>query len=461
MNTNETLPKIAEDITALIGGTPMLRVRNLDTGPCTLLLKLECQNPGNSIKDRIAVSMINRAEEEGRLQPGGTIYEGTAGNTGIALALVGVSRGYKVKVVMPDKMSAGKISHLKALGAEVVLTRSDVGRGHPQYYQDLARALAQEDPNGFFINQFENAANPTAHLETTGPEIWAQTEGNIDCFVAGIGSGGTVSGCGNYLREKNPDIELVLADPVGSILAPLINEGKSIEAGSWLVEGVGEDFVPDIAEISLLNEAITVDDKESFLAARELLRAEGIMGGSSTGLLVAAALRWCRAQTEPKTCVTFVCDLGAKYMDRLFNDVWMRDQGLLEKHAFGDLRDLIGCNHTEGEDHVFQPDEPLAQVHRTMRLHDISQAVILDGQNPVGIVDESDVLRAVVADQEAWERPVCEVMSTNLETIPPEASTDDLLPIFAQDRVAIVASSNQYFGLITRIDLLNFLRQNQ
>ena len=162
--------------------------------------------------------MINRAEEEGRLQPGGTIYEGTAGNTGIALALVGVSRGYKVKVVMPDKMSAGKISHLKALGAEVVLTRSDVGRGHPQYYQDLARALAQEDPNGFFINQFENAANPTAHLETTGPEIWAQTEGNIDCFVAGIGSGGTVSGCGNYLREKNPDIELVLADPVGSIL---------------------------------------------------------------------------------------------------------------------------------------------------------------------------------------------------------------------------------------------------
>ena len=235
MNTNETLPRIAEDITALIGGTPMLRVRNLDTGPCTLLLKLECQNPGNSIKDRIAVSMINRAEEEGLLKPGGTIYEGTAGNTGIALALVGISRGYRVKVVMPDKMSAGKISHLKALGAEVVLTRSDVGRGHPQYYQDLARALAQDDPNGFFINQFENAANPTAHLETTGPEIWAQTEGNIDCFVAGIGSGGTVSGCGNYLREKNPEIELVLADPVGSILAPLINEGKNIEAGIfWL-----------------------------------------------------------------------------------------------------------------------------------------------------------------------------------------------------------------------------------
>ena len=377
MNTNETLPKIAEDITDLIGGTPMLRVRNLDTGPCTLLLKLECQNPGNSIKDRIAVSMINQAEEEGLLKPGGTIYEGTAGNTGIALALVGISRGYQVKVVMPDKMSAGKISHLKALGAEVVLTRSDVGRGHPQYYQDLARALAQDDPNGFFINQFENAANPSAHLETTGPEIWDQTEGNIDCFVAGIGSGGTVSGCGNYLREKNPDIELVLADPVGSILAPLINEGKNVEAGSWLVEGVGEDFVPDIAEISLLNEAITVDDKESFLAARELLRAEGIMGGSSTGLLVAAALRWCQTQTEPKTCVTFVCDLGAKYMDRLFNDVWMRDQGLLDKRAFGDLRDLIGCNHTEGEDHAFQPEEPLAQVHRTMRLHDISQACLL------------------------------------------------------------------------------------
>ena len=460
MKTNSNLPGIADDITALIGETPMLKVRNLDTGPCTLLLKLECQNPGNSIKDRIAVSMINSAEEAGLLKPGGTIYEGTAGNTGIALALVGISRGYRVKVVMPDKMSAGKVSHLKALGAEVVLTRSDVGRGHPQYYQDLAQTLAKKDPNGFFINQFENAANPMAHLETTGPEIWTQTEGNIDCFVAGIGSGGTVSGCGRYLRQQNPDIELVLADPVGSILAPLINEGKSIEAGSWLVEGVGEDFVPDIAEISLLNEAITVDDKESFLAARELLRAEGIMGGSSTGLLVAAALRWCQAQSEPKTCVTFVCDLGAKYMDRLFNDVWMRDQGLLEKQTFGDLRDLIGCNHTEGEDHVFKPDEPLAQVHRTMRLHNISQAVVLDGQKPMGIVDESDLLRAVVADAAAWARPVQEVMSTNLETIPPDGNTDELLPIFAQDRVAIVATDDQYFGLITRIDLLNFLQRN-
>lgn len=321
---------VYQNVLEMIGNTPMVKVSNIDTGPCELYLKLEFMNPGGSIKDRIAVSMIEAAEQSGALKPGMTIIEATAGNTGLGLALVAASKGYPLKIVMPDKMSAEKVNNLKAMGAEVVRTRSDVQKGHPEYYQDMAARLAKE--NGYFyVNQFTNPANVAAHYRTTGPEIWQQMQGNLDAFVCGVGSGGTLSGIGRYLREQNADIDLVLADPDGSILEPLINRNETVEAGSWLVEGIGEDFVPDICEINLANKAYAISDKEAFHTARELLVKEGVMVGSSSGTLIAAALRYCREQTEAKRVVTLACDTGNRYLSKLYNDEWMAAQNLLEK----------------------------------------------------------------------------------------------------------------------------------
>ncbi len=443
----------------MVGNTPMLEVTQIDTGPCTLLLKLESTNPGNSIKDRIAVSMIDAAAASGQLPVGGHIVEATAGNTGIALAMVGSLRGYQVTVVVPDKMSEGKIAHLRALGANVAITRSDVQKGHPDYYQDVAQRIAHET-GGFYINQFENVDNPRVHYETTGPEIWSQCHGQIDALVAGIGSGGTLAGAGKYLKEQHPDIQLVLADPDGSILTPLINEGREVEAGSWMVEGIGEDFIPDVADIAIIDEAIAASDKQTFEAARTLLQMEGVLAGSSTGTLLHVALTWCRRQTEPKTVVTFVCDHGSKYLDRMFNDFWMTDQGFIDRPCRNDLADLIARRHSEHEDFTIGPDIPVMQAVRMMRLYDISQLAVLDEQNQLmGILDESDVLMAVADSTDAFTNPVSKYMTTKLKTLAPDADVHDLLPIFEADRVAIVMDGDNFLGLITRIDLINYLRK--
>ncbi len=315
--------QVNDDILALIGHTPLVKVTHMDTGPCDLYLKLESQNPGGSIKDRIALKMIEVAEQEGKIAPGDTLVEATAGNTGLGLALVAAIKGYKLKIVMPDKMSKEKIYSLEGLGAEVITTRSDVCKGHPEYYQDMAAAMAR-DLGAYYINQFENPANVLAHYEGTAPEIWEQTDGAVDAFVCGVGSGGTLSGIGRFLKERKATVEVVLADPEGSILAPLVERGETVEAGSWVVEGIGEDFVPSICDLSLVDRAIAVDDKTSLLTARELLRLEGIMGGSSTGTLLAAALAYCREQETAKTVVTLVCDTGNRYLSKMYNDEWMQ-----------------------------------------------------------------------------------------------------------------------------------------
>ncbi|PTB90068.1 cystathionine beta-lyase [Pseudidiomarina aestuarii] len=322
--------KVYQNVLEMIGNTPMVKVSTIDTGPCELYLKMELMNPGGSIKDRIAVSMIEAAEREGKLKPGMTIIEATAGNTGLGLALVAASKGYPLKIVMPDKMSSEKVNNLRAMGAEVVQTRSDVQKGHPEYYQDMAARLAQEH-GYFYVNQFANPANVAAHYNTTGPEIWEQMDGKLDAFVCGVGSGGTLSGIGRFLREKNSDVDLVLADPEGSILEPLVNRNETVDAGSWLVEGIGEDFIPDICDIDLASSAYAISDKEAFATARELLVKEGVMVGSSSGTLIAAALRYCREQTTPKRVVTLACDTGNRYLSKLYNDEWMNERGLLEK----------------------------------------------------------------------------------------------------------------------------------
>ena len=458
--TQEHPPTVIESVLDLIGNTPLLKVHTLDTGNCELFLKMESQNPGQSIKDRIAVTMIEKAEQDGLLKKGVRIIEATAGNTGIALALIASQKGYEITVVVPDKMSEAKIDHLRAMGATVIMARSDVEKGHPEYYQDVAKRLADEN-NWFYINQFENEANVEAHYVSTAPEIWQQMDGNIDAIIAGIGSGGTITGLGRYLKEQNPEIEIILADPEGSIIAPLVNEGKTVSPGAWLIEGIGEDFIPPITQLDVITSAIAISDKESFDTARELLQTEGILAGSSTGTLIAAAIRWCKKQTEPKRVVTFVCDHGSKYLGKMFNDYWMLDQGFLDRPSFGDLRDLISRRHESKEDHTLTQTIPLIQAIKTMRLYDISQLAVLDESSAVvGILDEGDILLAVTSDPDNFTKPCSDFMTTQLDTLPSTASIDELVPLFSQDKVAIVMDDDQQFlGLITKIDLINHLRR--
>lgn len=448
------------NVLEMIGRTPLVEVTRLDTGPCRLFLKLENQNPGGSIKDRIALSMIEAAERDGVLKPGGTLIEATAGNTGLGLALVASQKGYRLILVIPDKMAQEKIFHLRALGAKVRMTRSDVGKGHPEYYQDMAERLAQETPGSFYVNQFANPANPLAHETGTGPEIWQQMEHGVDAVVVGVGSGGTLTGLGRFLRRVAPKARVILADPKGSVLAPLVATGRMIEAGSWLVEGIGEDFVPPNCDLSLVSEAFTVTDAESFATARELLHKEAILAGSSTGTLLAAALKYCRAQSAPKRVVTFVCDSGNKYLSKMFNDYWMLDQGLLAREHQGDLRDLIARRHVDQATITVSPKDTLLIAYQRMKLYEISQLPVLDGGKVVGIIDESDLLLAVYGHTDKFREPVAGAMTTRLELIQVNRPLSDLVAVLGRNHVALVMEGGAFLGLVTRIDLLNHLRRS-
>jgi cystathionine beta-synthase len=443
----------------LIGLTPMVELQGFDTGPCRLFVKLENANPGGSIKDRIARAMIQAAEDDGRLKPGGTIVEATAGNTGLGLAQVGLLKGYKLLLVVPDKMAREKIQHLRAMGVDVRITRSDVGKGHPEYYQDMAQAIADKLNNAVYINQFSNPANPLAHETTTGPEIFDQMEGDIDAMVVGVGSGGTLTGLGRYFKQVSPKTKMILADPVGSILAPLVNEGKVVEAGSWIVEGIGEDFVPDICDLDLVEKAYAISDTESVATARELLTKAGILAGSSSGTLLAAALRYCREQTEPKRVVTIVCDTGSRYLSKMYNDSWVAEQGLTDRKLHGDLRDLIA--RSEGDSVTVGPEDTLLTAYNRMRQADVSQLPVMDEGRLIGLVDESDLLDAVERrDVEGrFKKPVSTAMTAKLTTLQATEPLDALLPIFEKDQVAIVMEGREFLGLITRIDLINYLRR--
>jgi cystathionine beta-synthase len=468
MSTSSPAP--LPGVLGLIGNTPLVRVERLDTGPCELYLKLENHNPGGSIKDRIGLAMIEAAERAGKLGTGATVVEATAGNTGLGLALVAARKGYRLVLVIPDKMSQEKVFHLRALGADVRMTRSDVAKGHPDYYQDMAERIAREE-GGHYINQFGNPANPLAHETTTAPEIWRQTEGRLDAVVCGVGSGGTITGLSRYFARTAPNVEVVLADPLGSVLAEFVKSGHIGQAGSWLVEGIGEDFIPSIADLSRVKQAFTIPDEESLMTARALLREEGILAGSSSGTLVAAALRYCRAQREVKRVATFVCDSGNKYLSKMYNDFWMREQGFLRGAPVGDLRDVIGRSDENGAVIACSPEDTLLVAHGRMKLYDISQLPVLDhgagpGHRIVGLIDESDLLLAVSRDAAAFRRPVREFMTSRLTTITPDTALEKLWPIFDAGMVAIVVDRagsaqqlDRFVGLITRIDVLNYLRR--
>jgi len=452
-------PDSGPAVLGLIGNTPLIEVTRFDTGPCRLFLKLESQNPGGSIKDRVGLWMIEAAERDGRLQPGGTIVEATAGNTGLGLALVARAKGYRIVLVVPDKMSTEKILHLKALGADVRITRSDVGKGHPEYYQDYAARIAADIPGAFFADQFNNPANPAAHRQSTGPEIWAQTGHAVDAIVCGVGSSGTLTGLTQFFREASPSTEFVLADPVGSILCDYVRSGSFGEAGSWVVEGIGEDFVPPIADLSAVRHAYSISDGESLDAARELLRAEGILGGSSTGTLLAAALRYCREQTTPKRVVSFVCDTGTRYLSKIYNDHWMIDQGLLQRPAYGDLRDLIARRFEDGSVISVSPRDNLQTAFQRMRYAEVSQLPVIDEGRIVGLIDESDLLLRVEAHAASFRSEVAAAMSTTLGTLRPDAGLAALNAVLERGLVAIIADDERFYGLVTRFDFINHLRK--
>ena len=377
----------------LIGETPLIEVTRIERGLCRLFLKLESANPSGSLKDRPARTMIEAAEADGKLAPGGTIVEATAGNTGLGLALVGGRKGYRTLLVVPDKMARDKVLHARALGAEVVTARSDVGKGHPDYYQDVAEAIARRTPGAFYINQFANPANPQAHFATTGPEILRQMDHDADAVVVGVGSGGTLTGIGRYMRQTSPKTAMILADPAGSVLAAYVQTGKMPQAGSWAVEGIGEDFIPPNCDLALVSQAYSIPDAESFAAARDLLRTEGVLGGSSSGTLLAAALQYCRAQTVPKRVVSLVCDSGAKYLSKVFNPTFLAQEGFTHPDRHGTVGDIVVSRASEGSAVTVRPDDPLRTVFARMRSADVSQLPVIDGSGRVvGLVDESDML---------------------------------------------------------------------
>ena len=458
MTISLSYPKALNSVLELVGGTPLVKLHSFDTNGCELFVKLENQNPGGSIKDRIAVSIIQTAEESGELKPGGTIVEGTSGNTGLGLALVGRLKGYKVILVCPDKVSVEKIALLRAFGAEVLLTRSDVEKGHPEYYQEYAERIAQERPNTFYANQFGNDANPLAHEETTGPEIFEQMEQDVDAVVVGVGSSGTLSGLSAYFRKASPKTEIVLGDPEGSIMAEYVRSGTVGKAGSWLVEGMGEDFIPPICDISSVKSAYTINDSEAFLTTRRLLNDEGILAGTSAGLLVAAAVRYCQDQTSPKRVVTIICDSGSKYIGKVFNDYWMYDHGLISRETTGDLRDLIGRRYSEGTVVTVSPQDSLATTYKRMKMYQVSQLPVLKDGKVVGIIDEEDFLVALYDNSVCLTSPVSDCMVTELETLSPTSPLEDAIALVRKGLVPIVADKEKFYGLITKSDIVSYLR---
>lgn len=446
---------IKKNVLELIGNTPIVELTHFDTGPCRLFVKMECQNPAGSIKDRIALGMIEAAEKAGKIKPGDTLIEATSGNTGIGLALVAALKGYRMIITIPDKMSQEKIAHLRALGAEVIIARSDVGYGHPEHNLSIAERLAKEK-GYYYIDQFSNPDNAKAHHEQTGPEIWKQMEGNIDAFVCGVGSGGTLSGAGKYLKEQKPELELVLCDPEGSIVADFAKGITDVKAGYWQVEGVGSDFIPSIADLELVDHIYPISNKDAYDTARALLKQEGILAGSSTGLLVQAALRYCQDQTEPKNVLTLVCDSGAKYLSKLFNEQWLNSQGLLPQISQGDLRDFLPKTPSI----IFsRPEESLKSVIKKMQTYHLSCLPILgDDGNIVGLIEDKDVLNTLLKNNNTTAS-IKTIPCQRLLCLSHDASLAQLVDILNDHSAVGITFHGKFLGTVSKIDIINYLQK--
>jgi cystathionine beta-synthase len=457
------MPGALGDISEAVGNTPIVRLNRVTTGlSVEIYVKCEFLNPGGSHKDRLAANLLRRAEEKG-LKPGGTIVEATSGNTGASLALLAALRGYKCVFVMPDKMSQEKISHLRAFGARVVVCPTAVDPEDPRSYYQVAQRLARETPDSFYADQYRNPANPEAHYLSTGPEIWRQTGGEFEVFCAGMGTGGTLSGIGKFLRENRPGIKIVGVDPVGSLYYDFVKTGRVTKPFSYKVEGIGEDFFPSTMDLGILDDVVRVDDKECFLMTRDLTRLEGIFVGGSGGAAVAGALKVARAMQErgeanaggrPSRILVLLADAGHKYLSKIFSDDWMRENGFLEDTpGLGTVKDLLGKRALV----TARPGARLREVIGQMTTLGISQLPVVDGGKLRGIVAEVDLLRALATGGKTLESPITEVVEDDYATVTPNTKIELLQSVLADSRVAIVEDASGVVGIVTRIDLIDFL----
>jgi len=454
---------IRENILGTIGHTPLVRLNRVARGlRCTLAAKLEFFNPGGSVKDRIALNIIEAAEREGRLKPGGTVVESTSGNTGVGLAIVCAIKGYKSVFVMPDKMSAEKIRLLRAFGSRVVITPTAVAPDDPRSYYKVAERIVAETPNAILANQYHNPENPRSHYETTGPEIWEQTGGRVTDVIIGMGTGGTITGAGRYLKEKNPKIRIVGVDPIGSILYETHQLGRVPDEPhpkTYKSEGIGEDFLPSTLDLSVVDEVLQVGDKETFLTTRRLVREEGIFCGGSSGSAVAAALRYCRNLGPDRLVVVLLPDSGSRYLSKLFDDDWMRENGYLETAWAGATANEVLAAKSLREVITAQPDEPVGAVVHKLKEHDISQMPVIgpDG-SLLGLVNEVDLLNhLVLGDRGDPDDTITDLVRSDVATIGPEAPLESLMSVFVNRQVAVVMEGGRVCGILTKIDILDYL----
>lgn len=448
-----------ESILDTVGGTPLVRVRELAKGlPCPVLAKVEFFNPGGSVKDRIGLAMVEDMERQGRLKPGGTIVECTSGNTGLGLAMVAAVKGYAAAFCMPDKVSSEKVNLLKAFGAEVFLSPTAVEPTHPDSYYSVAKRIAAERPGAVLMDQYNNPANPAAHYVSTGPELWKQTAGRMTHFVAGMGTGGTISGTGRYLKEQNPKLQIVGADPVGSILKEYKETGKIGEAHTYKIEGVGEDFIPGALDMALVDRVIACTDRDGLNTARRLAREEAIFVGGSSGMAVWVALQVARECRPDDLVVVLLPDTGERYLTKVHNDEWMRDNHLLDM-AGSDAAGLVSSKPPRLQQVIsVNSGEPLRRALALIEQHDVSQLPVLRGAEVVGTLREDEVLRTALAHPGALNRPVDAVMEAPLPVVEAGEDADAVAKLLASRHAAVlVRSEGQIRGILTRFDMLQFI----
>jgi cystathionine beta-synthase len=459
-----------DSILGAIGNTPIVRLNSVTKGlPANVYGKCEFMNPGGSIKDRIGVHIIDVAEREGLLKPGGTIIEATSGNTGMGLAMTAAVRGYKCIFVMADKQSEEKRTALRSVGAQVVICPTNVEPDDPRSYYRVADRLAAETPNSFYANQYYNPANPESHYISTGPEIWKQCGSELDVLVLSIGTGGTVSGITKYLREKNPNIQVVGVDPIGSIFYELFHTGKTPVAHSYYVEGIGEDFMPGTMTLSHMNDIVQVSDRESFSMARRLIREEGLLIGGSSGSAVMGAIKYVKerlkwTQSRKPNILVILPDSSSRYLSKFLNDEWLRDAGLIDREPIGGtIQDILRRKEAEMQTkQVYTCDynDPLGIIVDRMKEHDISQLPVLKEGALAGLVSEVQVLSALVSGSAAMNSPIGPLADSNgVAAVTPATSLSELADHFGAGKVAAVINEGNIVGLITKIDLITHLKQ--
>jgi len=451
------------NILQVIGNTPMVRLNRVTrTVRPTLLAKLEYLNPGGSVKDRIGVAMLEEAEKSGQIRPGGTVIEGTSGNTGMGLALAAAIKGYQCIFTMPDKMSQEKIDALRALGAEVIVTPSQVEHNDPRSYHSVALRLSREIPNSIFPNQYENPANAEAHYQTTGPEIWNQTEGKLTHVVIGVGTGGTITGIARFLKEKNPNVRVIGADPEGSIFAEMFKTGRKPQVQPYKMEGIGQDEMPANVDFSVIDEIHSVSDRDAFLRTRQLARAEGIFAGGSSGAVLHVALKCAEKLTENDTVVIIVADSGTRYLSKIYNDNWMRENQFLAPRLDVKAGQVVQDKVRRTGKLVSIPlGLAVEDAANLMREHDISQLPIIESGEVVGSLSETRILKILVADSGAKRKPVAEYMEKPFPVVVEDASLTDVSNQLDRDTGAVLVRNASGFDIITRADLIFFLTKQK